>query len=518
MKAQRLGKLVAGDTVEFPLRLAAIDVGSNAIRFIAAEFAGRSRYEVLEQIRSPVRLGHDVFLTGRLAPDALAAAIKALSEYRAALDQQEIQFYRAVATSAVRDSRNGEEFIERAQAIGITLETITGAEEARLAHLAVSHRIDLGDQLWVHADLGGGSVEVSVVDRTGIHWTESHGMGSVRLLEELAVAGDEPGRFRRRLEEYTATLRLPASVNGSLAGFIATGGNIEALARLMDAPTDANGVATIEVDRLHATIEALARLSYADRVSQLNLREDRADVILPAAMVYERLSDLAGMRQILVPFVGVKDGVLLDLAEELLPTDRTRSRLDEIAWASATTLGKRYEFDCAHAHQVARLALALFDQLQQLHGLDAEERRLLLAAAILHDVGTFIGYKRHHKHSQYIIAASEIAGFTPGEIEVVAQIARYHRKSQPSEQHEGYMKLKERERERVRKLAALLRLADAMDREHLQQVQRAVAAVEDKTLRLVIDGNGDLLLERWALQQKAGMFEKVYGLDVYVSE
>ena len=504
--------------VAFPLRVASVDVGSNAMRFMAAEFTAPKQYVVLEQLRLPVRLGHDVFLTGRLADDAITAAVEALGQFRRQIDAHGIQHYRAVATSAVRDSYNGKELIERARAAGIELETISGAEEARLAHIAVRRRIDLGSSRWVLADLGGGSVEVSVVDESGIHWTESHGMGSVRLLEELAVAGDEPGRFRRRLEEYTATLRLPVGKHPHFEGFIATGGNIEALARLINATPDSRGVSTIEVSRLRSTIEALARLSYRQRVDQLGLREDRADVILPAAMVYERLAEVAGMSTILVPNVGIKDGLLFDLVEDLVPDQRGRNRQDDIAWTGATALGRRYDFDSAHGQHVARLALSLFDQLNDLHELESDDRRLLLAAAILHDVGTFIGYRRHHRHSWYIISSSELPGFSPSDVHVIANIARYHRKSAPASHHVEFMRLNEREQEQVRRLAALLRLADALDREHRQNVRAVRARVTDSQLQLELEGDGDLLLERWALQQKAGMFEKVYELDVKVSD
>jgi exopolyphosphatase/guanosine-5'-triphosphate,3'-diphosphate pyrophosphatase len=433
------------------------------------------------------------------------------------MDALGIEHYRAVATSAVRDSYNGKDLIEGARVAGIELETITGAEEARLAHLAVRHRIDLGLRPWVLADLGGGSVEVSVVDENGIHWTESHGMGSVRLLEELTVAGDEPGHFRRRLEEYTDTLRLPVKSQKELAGFVATGGNAEAIARLMDAQPDSRGVSSIELSKLRSTIEALARLSYRQRVEQLGLREDRADVILPAAMVYERLAELAGVSTILIPNVGIKDGVLLDLVDDLVPDGRT-ARVDQIAWSGATALGNRYNFDAAHGQHVAKLALSLFDQLQELHQLEPEERRLLLAAAILHDVGTFISYKRHHKHSLYIISASELPGFSPSDLQVIANIARYHRKSGPAPHHEAFVRLSEREQELVRRLAAILRLADAMDREHRQIVKQVRTRVDDSKLVLELEGDGDLLLERWALQQKAGLFEKVYERDVKVRD
>lgn len=505
--------------VNFPVRVAAIDIGSNAIRFLAAEFSAPRRYKVIDQVRAPVRLGHDAFLTGRLTPDGMDRAVETIAGFRARIEKLDLLRCRAVATSAVRDSRNGRELIERIKLeTGIEPETITGSEEARLAHVAVRSRIDLGRRKWVLADLGGGSVEISLVDEHGIHWTESRGMGSVRLLEELAVAGDEPGRFRRRLEEYTATLQIPLTQNVRPSGFIATGGNIEALARLIRSDCDANGVARLTVSALRNTIEALAKLSYQQRVEELGLREDRADVILPAAMVYERLALLAGMNEILVPFVGIKDGIVIDLVEDLMPEVGRRSRHDQIAWSGAMTLGKRYHFDAAHGRHVAELALSLFDQLADVHELDAVSRRILMISALLHDIGTFIAYRRHHKHSQYIIAESDLPGFSPAEIQVIANIARYHRKNTPSEHHDTYTKLSETDRDRVVKLAAILRLADALDREHRQTVRQVTVRQDDGKLHLELEGDGDLLLERWALERKAGMFERVFKLDLRVKD
>jgi len=499
----------------FPLRVAAIDIGSNAIRFIAAEFTQPGRYAILDQKRSPVRLGHDVFLTGTLTPEAIAAAAQVLAGYRERLDTLDIEHHRAVATSAVRDSRNGANLIEAATRAGIHIETITGAEEARLAHLAVRSRIDLGRRRWMTADLGGGSVEVSIVDHHAIYWSESAGMGSVRLLEELAVSGDDPERFRRRLEEYTATLRIPVS-HARLAGFIATGGNIEALARLAGTPVDARGVGRLRTSELRRIIETLARLSYQERMHELGLRPDRADVILPASMVYERLASLAGADEILVPFVGIKDGIVLDLAEEIIPLHGSRvERLEHTAVAGALALGRRYRFDAAHGRHVADLASALFDQLHEIHGLSREDRRLLIVAAMLHDVGTFISHRRHHKHSHYIISESDLPGMTQQEKAIVANVARYHRKTPPAPHHDAYMRLEERDRIRVERLSAILRVADALDRERRQNVSRVRAIVRDSRVSLDVDGSGDLLLERWALETSAApLFEKAFGLEL----
>lgn len=301
----------------FPLRVAAVDVGSNALRFMAAEFDTPATFRVLDLIRTPIRLGHDVFLTGRLEPAAMAAAVAALRSYRGRMAAIGVARHRAVATSAVRDGENGAAFVQRVrEEAGLDLEIITGAEEARLVHQAVRHRVDLTGGRWLLGDLGGGSLEVSLVDHDEIHWSESHGMGSVRLLEELSMADDEPDRFSRRLREYAATLRIPASGrSGRVAGLIATGGNIEALTRIGREDAAGELVSILSLARLRELIDALARRSFRQRVDELGLREDRADVILPAALVYDRLCELAGVDRVHVPNVGLRDGIILDLVD-----------------------------------------------------------------------------------------------------------------------------------------------------------------------------------------------------------
>lgn len=505
------------EAAQFPLRVAAVDVGSNAIRFLAAEFSALGTYDVLEEERVPVRLGHDVFLTGRLTPDAMDAAAAAIAGFRGRMEALRIADYRAVATSATRESRNGADLVGRIRReAGIELEVITGQEEARLVYLAVANSVRMGDDKWVTVDVGGGSVEVSLVDGSGILWSESHVMGSVRLLEELSTAGDEPGRFQRLLREYAATLQIPViAQHWNPRGMIATGGNAEALARLSGADAARGKVAAVPLQSLRGMIEMLSKLSYRQRVDQLGLREDRADVILPAAMIYERVASLVDAGEVLVPAVGLKDGVLLDLAEDLASHQAHEERKDRQAVAGSVALGRRYLFNEAHALHVSRLAASLFDQLQRVHGMDAADRRMLLAAAVLHDIGAFVGYKKHHKHALYLIANSEIPEFTPRETDIIANVARYHRKGVPAEHHVAFTALEEDDRNRVVKLASLLRVADALDREHIQAVRALTARVtRGHKLRLEAEGEGDLLLERWALRRKGGLFETVFGLEI----
>lgn len=505
----------------FPFRVAGIDIGSNAIRFLAAEFTGRESFQTLEYVREPIRIGRDAFHSRVIGPEVMDAAVSAIGRMREKMDALDVSGYRAVATSAVRDSRNGEEFVERVwRECGIRVETITGTEEAHLVWLAVRGRIDLGESQWVLVDLGGGSVEISLVDGEQLRWSESHPLGTVRLLQELGDTSEEsPDRVRRRLEDHTAMLRISAIAKQvNAAAMVATGGNMEALAELAGSRRDARGVARVRVQTLRSVIERLGPLSPRERMKELGLREDRADVIFPAAVVYERIARLLGVHQIVVPNVGVKEGLLLDAVDDLLEHGGHEAKLEREAIAGAMALARRYEFDAAHAEQVARLSLELFDQLRELHELGDTERRLLIAAALLHDIGQFVSYRRHHKHSYYLIANSELPAFTPKQILLVALIARYHRRGEPQEEHEGYADLSRGDREVVDRLAALLRIADALDREHRQQVATLTASVEDdRELVLAVEGEGDLLPERWAVQRKAKMCERVFDLRVRFS-
>lgn len=499
----------------FPLRVGVVDMGSNAIRLLAAEFIAPSTYTELLSDRIPVRLGHGVFRTGRLDDAAVDGAVQAMERFRDVLDELEIERYRAVTTSAVRESDNGQDLVDRVrEATDLRLEIITGAEEARLVYWAARGKLPLDrDHPWVMADLGGGSLEVAVVDADGMRSVESLTIGSVRLYEELEDAGSR--RFHRLLDRYLSGLRVSVlEGRNDLGGFAATGGNMEDLAALAKAKPDEGGVSVIPLDDLEDVIETLAGLSVEERVANLGLREDRADVILPAAMVYERLARLLEADAIHVPHVGVKEGVLFDLVEELVTRSGYTERHARDVMAGAVALGRRYAFDEAHAVHVARLALELFDQLEALHELGDDEREIMAAAAVLHDVGQRIGYERHHKHSYYLISQSELPGFTLRAVELVANVARYHRKAFPSPKHEAFAALDDGDRKTVTKLSALLRIADALDREHAQTVTAVRATVDHDELQIELEGRSDRSIEWWALERKCDLFEDTFNLEV----
>lgn len=297
-------------------RVAAIDAGSNAIRFVVADFDGPLSHTVVHRIREPIRLGHNVFTDGGLDDETMDRAIAAFRVFRREIDALGVERFRAVATSATREAANRDRFLAAVLAeSGITLEPISGREEARLVHLAVKSRVDLSEGRWILVDLGGGSVEVSLVDDTGILWSESHQVGTVRLLETLTAARGCHDSLLAwvRLQLRPLTIPPPTEYPGPTA-FAATGGNIEAIARLALSYLDPLKIAILPSNRLDAVIHMLSGMTVAERIEELGLRPDRADVILPAALVYRHFAQMVGTGQVVVPSVGVKEGVLLEVA------------------------------------------------------------------------------------------------------------------------------------------------------------------------------------------------------------
>jgi exopolyphosphatase/guanosine-5'-triphosphate,3'-diphosphate pyrophosphatase len=513
-----LSKTTAHPRRGFPLRVAAIDMGSNAIRFVAAEFISSSQYIVLESERAPVRLGAGTFSAGRLTPPGMEKAFQALARFKERMRILKIEHYRAVATSAVRESSNGREFAGRARAeLNLDLEIIGGSEETQLVYRAVKPQLRMGKKPWLLANLGGGSLEVALVNQSGVLMSETHTIGAVRLWEEFKASAQNAKQFLRLLEEYVSTLRLSlGDAQRPWAGFLATGGNIEELAKMAGAPEDSRGSRVLSLNDLQQLLAALPRMSLKQRMTRWGIYPDRADVVLPAAVVYSHLCLLSGQTQMIVPYAGTKEGLLFDLVDRLTLSSAYRLRQEEQLMNLAVSLGRRYQFDEAHGRQVCRLALALFEQLQALHGLGPEDQRVLLVAALLHDIGAYISYKKHHKHSLYLIAQSELPGFGPDDMLMAANVARYHRKNVPQPEHENFSRLTKIQRLRVTKLASLLRIADALDRDHAQTIRKLSVRVRKPYLDIKLGGKGFRELEHWALQNKAQLFTQVFGLRVRI--
>lgn len=506
-----------------PVRYGVIDVGSNAIRLQLVETSEPDGEPiVLHRHREPVRLGRDVFLTGRIPPATQAAAAGVVRRFRALCDQYGAQQIRTIATAAVREAGNRAEVLARIHAeSGLTPEVISGGQEAYYLSWAVAMRVDLSQGRSVLVDVGGGSVEVTLLDQGRVRAADSYPLGAVRLLELAAAVGDksEPVSIRDLLEQHVARFdhRIAGRIGeGAIDRFLATGGNIESLADLQAAQrrgSRPHGVESLSRTELGDWITRLASLSIAQRIERLGLVADRADVILPAAIVFDRIAGLAHASQVLVPRVGLGDGLVREVI------DARGGRRENLLELVAATQ-RRFDAEIPHAESVCRHALALFDASQPLHGLGEDERLLLEVAALLHDVGTVVSNEDHHRHGEFLVRGTDWIGLGETERSIVALLVRYHRGDAPSVEHRAYAALSATDRDRVRILAALLRLADALDRGHRNRVAGVDLRVEPNAVVLHlhsrVDTGDPFILERQALRAKGSLFDDVFGTPLRV--
>jgi len=510
--------LSAAPEVSVMPKLAAIDVGSNAMRIAIASADHQDNAHILFSGREAVRLGADVFASGEISDARLVEAMDAFLRFRKMISQHKVKSVRAVGTSALREARNRDYCIGQiAKTTEITVEVINAEEEARLVYLAASRAVKLDGKVALFVDVGGGSVEISLANEREIIATESFGIGTVRLLQMLEEKKHGERVFRQLAREYinVSGTRLRKEIGDHKIDLcIATGGNVESLGDLRVQLCDTYDDGEVTVDELDLILKQLQSRSYEDRIRDFGLRPDRADVIIPAIILLQVVAKEAQVQRVRIPRVGVREGLLIDMARNLKRTEGPPQRTQLIT--SARLLGRKYDYDAQHAQTVTRFALALYDSTKKLHGLGSDERVLLEVASLLHDIGYFIGTTDHNKHTGYLINASPLIGVNDDEKAVIALVARYHSRSFPKPTHKDYMDLPPKRRRVVVRLAAILRLAEALDREHASKVESFKLDMKKKKLRLRLKGQGDLLLEKWALSYGSRLFEKVYKRKIVI--
>jgi len=499
-------------------RLAAIDVGSNAIRLAIASVDDKGQLDLIHTAREPVRLGADVFANNEISNKRLVEAMDAFLKFRKLINKEKVRSLRAVGTSALREASNREYVINQiAKASEITVEPISGDEEARLVHLAITDKIQLNRRPALLVDIGGGSVEVSLASQHEIIATESFATGTVRLLQMLEQKERGDRVFRRLVRSYlnVEDTRLKKEIGRQRIGIcVATGGNVEALGDLGVQICGRKNNTSITAENLDSILARLESRSYEERIRKFRLRPDRADVIIPAAIVLQNIVQQARISRILIPRVGVKDGLLIDMVSRLHMVEEPFHYPQVIS--SAQLFGRKFDYDAQHAMTVAHIALELFDSTRKLHGLRSKERAMLEVAGLLHDVGYSIGMTDHHKHSYYLIRASPIMGLTETQREIVATIVRYHSRALPKPTHREFEGLSIAQRTIVNRLGPLLRLAEALDREHASKLKRLQIKIGRGRVKLRLIGHGGLLLERWAVARNSAWFEKIYRKKIVI--
>ncbi|HWC75213.1 MAG TPA: Ppx/GppA phosphatase family protein [Gemmatimonadales bacterium] len=503
-----------------PVRLAAIDIGTNSIRLIVAEVESDGRYRVLDEEREMTRLGHGLFARGRLASEPMERSLDALAKMKVIADGFLVAELRAVATSAVREASNGRAFCQEVRRrCGLRVEVIPGEEEAQLALRSARRHFDLTGRSAAIVDIGGGSMEVTLTAGTVVDEVLTLPLGAVRLTEHYDTAGTlSPKRWRklrrgidRVLDEK---LRKPPFHPEIMIGSGGTFTNLAEMAQLERDPTarPVQGYAMSRADVVHL-MHRLRATPLAERREIPGLNPRRADIIVAGAAAVARVAKRLGTERILVNDGGLRDGLLLAMIAERFPkeageTARPISRLD-----SARAFARQCRSNERHCEQVARLATQLFDGLAERFNLPSDARELLEAAALLHDIGYVINHAKHHKHAYHLILNGDLQGFSQRELEIVACVARYHRKAFPSKRHSAFARLDRPDRRLVRALAGVLRVADGLDRTHTQRITAVTCATHRGFVELTLQARTDPRVEIWDAERKSKLFERAFHVE-----
>jgi exopolyphosphatase/guanosine-5'-triphosphate,3'-diphosphate pyrophosphatase len=505
--------------VAAPVQLAAIDAGSNAIRLVIARATSPDHIQFLESERAAVRLGHNAFTRHLLDDETISQAARVFRHFRDRMDRSHVTAYRAVATAAAREVRNYRRLMDRIQRkSGIELEVIGSEEEARLVCSAVRWALGENIQPRVIFDLGGGSLEMNFFERGALRQRIALPLGTIRLMETYSIEGAIDEDNVRRLRMHVLALLHSAMPNPpklSRAIAVACGGNAEALVRLAAGPM-AGRTPSINVRLLRDQTWRLLRLDVPGRVRAFRVRRDRAEVMGIAAIIITTVAKWLDLRSMLVPGVGVREGLLLDLVAEQYSggeaSEEEKGRAAELL-AGARWFARKLNYDPQHADQVSRLALSLFDQLRPIHEMGPDLRLLLEVAALLHDIGHFVHRKSHNRHGEYLIRNSEIPALGGWRRDMVGALVRYHNcKSEPQIEHASYAALDGSRRREARLLTSLLRIAEKLESDHAQRVSGVDVQIAGHRAIFLIRAAEGTRLDVAGLERKAALFEKEFHL------
>ncbi|HEY5155011.1 MAG TPA: Ppx/GppA phosphatase family protein [Acidimicrobiales bacterium] len=509
--------------------LAAIDIGTNSLHLVVARFDDEGHFEVIADEKESVRLGSSGGDMKELTPDAMDRGIAALARFRQVADISDAPVT-AVATSAVREAENADTFIERARReAGVEVEVISGVEEARLIQLGILQAVPVFDRRLLLIDIGGGSTEVLVGERGETLAVRSFKLGAIRLTRRFFKSERlHPGAVDA-CRRHVAAMLAPMARGVERLGFdvaVGSSGTIEAIAQLANAarpdaaPLRSLTNATFTRKEAAAAVRDLAGASTVGRRRAIaGLEPGRADIILAGAIIAEQAMVTFGVDELVVSGYALREGALLDAFQRR--HGAALHHLHDLRRRSVTRLAELMDDEPQHSAHVAELALELFDETAELHGLGDDTRELLEAAALLANVGLYVSHSKHHKHSYYVIRNSDqLAGFTDHEIEMVALVARYHRKSAPSAKHAEFSLLRPGDQAAVRTMAAILRVAIGLDRTHAGLVTALHCRRSGKALvvEVVPRPGADLSLELYTAADRKGLLEEVLGRPVLVVE
>ncbi|MEI6370535.1 MAG: Ppx/GppA phosphatase family protein [Aphanizomenon sp.] len=513
--------------------IAAIDIGTNSLHMVIVKIeATLPSFTMIAREKETVRLGDRNLITGELKPEVMLKAIACLGRFKTLAHSLEVNSIVAVATSAVRESPNGKEFLHQIETeLGLSVDLISGPEEARRIYLGVLSGMEFNHQPHIIIDIGGGSTELILGDSEEPRSLTSTKIGAVRLTGELVnsdpitetefkyLQAYARGMLERSVEEVQEKLKI-----GEFPRLIGTSGTIETIAtihareKLGLVPSTLNGY-QFSLQDLRIWVTRLRKMTNVERATIPGMPEKRSEVILAGAVILQEAMTLLGVESLTVCERALREGIIVDwmLAHGFID-NRLRFQTS-VRERSVLKTAKKYYSNLEHSERITAFALNIFDQTQgKLHYWNTDQRKLLWAAAILHNCGHYVSHSSHHKHSYYLIRNGELLGYNETEIEIIANIARYHRKSAPKKKHDNYRNLLHKEhRQMVNQLSAILRLAVALDRRRIGAISHVKCEYlpNFKEFKMFIFPSlidDECALEMWSLDYKKGVFEEEFGL------
>jgi len=513
---------------EHPKRLAAIDLGTNSFHLVVVELKPNGKFTVLGREKEVVRLGEGFTDMKHLSTEAMERAHEALQRF-ALIAESHNAHVRAIATSAVREAKNRDDFVGHVHLqYGIRIEVVSGFEEARLIYLGALQALPVYHKKILLVDIGGGSTEFLVGKSGHVHYANSLKLGAVRLSRRFFTSKtlhqrdiDECRTFlagalhpiRRALKDEPIDVAV-----GSSGTILNLAGMIQA-AKGKPVPIDEGNITFTRME-LHAIVaHILDQPTLARRRKIPGLDPARADIIVAGALILEQVVAQLGLRSMVTSKYAMREGIILDTIQKFSGDEHATAHLGDIRKSSVMHLAETCRYESRHAANVTRMALELFDLTCDLHKLGKSEREYLESAGILHDIGYHISHSQHHLHSYYIIRHAELLGFTEEEKDVIANVARYHRKSHPKEKHEDFTGLAPRDKSTVRKLSAILRIADGLDRRHKGLFRALHIEHEGRTVRITLHAprHDDFSLELWGAERRKELFEDEFKVRVEFS-
>jgi exopolyphosphatase/guanosine-5'-triphosphate,3'-diphosphate pyrophosphatase len=501
--------------------IAAIDIGTNSFHLLVARPSGNNRFDVVDREKEVVRLGSGSGDMKALAPDAVDRGIAALGRFRQVADANDAEVI-AIATSAVREAENRAEFLRRAESeAGVHVEVVTGAEEARLIHLGVLQAVPVFERRHLVVDIGGGSTELVLGEGPDVIEARSLKLGAIRITERFGLA-EAPKRralddcrqyvrsflthFKRAVREHGFDVAVGSS--GTIVNLVEM-----ACARRGETPAQISG-ATITRVELEELVALLAKAkSVEERTAIPGLDPKRADIILGGALILEQVVAELGVEELVASDYALREGIVLEALRRRNGT--SLGHLADLRYESVLHLAAIAPSEREHADRATDLALQIFEQTRDVHRLDDHAEEILEAAGLLANVGLFVSHDRHHLHSQYIIRNSDVlAGFTDHEVELIAQVARYHRKSAPKPSHPDFARLDEGDQRIVQVLAGILRVAFGLDRTRAGLVEAVHVTTTKRALTIDLEVRGDASLERYTADARKGLLEDALGLTI----